>query len=47
MELSQWAFIGAFFAIAWLLPTAPIILNRVVAPSRATPIKTDIYECGV
>ncbi len=47
MELNQWAFVGAFFAIAWLLPLAPIMINKVLAPSRVTPIKTDVYECGV
>lgn len=47
MELNQWAFVGAFFAIAWLLPVAPIAINQLIAPKRVTPIKTDVYECGV
>lgn len=47
MELNQWAFVGVFFALAWLLPIAPIMLNKIIAPSRPNSIKTDIYECGV
>ncbi|MCB9437991.1 MAG: NADH-quinone oxidoreductase subunit A [Anaerolineales bacterium] len=50
MELNEWAFIGAFFAIAWLLPVTPIVLNRILGPRRVsdkTLVKTDTYECGV
>lgn len=47
MELSQWAFVAAFFAIAPLLPLAPIILGRIVAPYRPSETKVDVYECGV
>jgi NADH-quinone oxidoreductase subunit A len=50
MELNEWAFVGALFSFAWLLPVVPIVANRIIAPSRAgknTPIKTDVYECGV
>jgi NADH-quinone oxidoreductase subunit A len=47
MELNQWAFVGALFSIAWLLPLAPIIMNKLLAPSREAPIKNDVYECGV
>ncbi|MBZ0304455.1 MAG: NADH-quinone oxidoreductase subunit A [Anaerolineae bacterium] len=47
MELNEWAFIGAFFMLAWMLPTAPIIINKLLAPNRPTPIKRETYECGV
>jgi NADH-quinone oxidoreductase subunit A len=47
MELNEWAFIGAFLSIAWLLPLVPITFNRLLAPSRSAPIKNDVYECGI
>lgn len=47
MELDQWAFVGAFFTVAWLLPVVPIAMNAILAPRRRAPIKTDVYECGV
>ncbi|MFP4324062.1 MAG: NADH-quinone oxidoreductase subunit A [Anaerolineales bacterium] len=47
MELNEWVFIGAFLGIAWFFPVAPIIANRIVAPRRPNPLKTDTYECGV
>ncbi len=47
MELNQWVFIGAFLAIAWVFPLAPILINKFVAPSRPSPSKLDTYECGV
>lgn len=47
MELNQWVLIGAFLAVAWVLPAVPIIANRFVAPHRPSPLKTDTYECGV
>lgn len=47
MELNQWAFVGAFLSVAWLLPLAPIILNYLIAPKRANRIKNDVYECGI
>lgn len=47
MELNEWVFIGAFMAIAWILPATPIIANRLLAPHRPTPIKTATYECGI
>ena len=47
MELNEWAFVGTFLAIAWVFPLAPIIINKLLAPSRPTPIKQETYECGV
>lgn len=47
MELSEWAFIGVFAAIAWVFPLAPIVANRLIAPYRPSPIKQETYECGV
>ena len=47
MELNEWAFIGAFLSIAWIFPLAPILIARLVAPRRPSPLKLDTYECGV
>jgi len=47
MELNEWAFIGAFLVIAWVFPLAPILIARLVAPRRPSPLKLDTYECGV
>lgn len=47
MELNEWAFVGALFSFVWLLPLVPIIANGLIAPRRSSPIKTDVYECGV
>lgn len=47
MELSQWEFVGVFFALAWVFPVMPIVLNKLIAPNRPNEIKGDIYECGV
>jgi NADH-quinone oxidoreductase subunit A len=47
MELNEWTFIGAFLAIAWVFPLMPILLNRLIAPRRPSPLKLDTYECGV
>lgn len=45
--LSEWAFIGAFFLLAPLLPALPIVLGLVFAPNKPNAIKTATYECGV
>ena len=47
MELSQWAFVAAFFIIAPALPIAPIILGQILGPRRPSETKVDVYECGV
>ncbi|MCB9452777.1 MAG: NADH-quinone oxidoreductase subunit A [Anaerolineaceae bacterium] len=45
--LNEWAFIGVFFAIAWVFPFLPIFMARLVAPRKPNPIKQSTYECGV
>lgn len=47
MELNEWAFVGALFSFAWLFPIIPIVLNQILAPSRKSDMKTDVYECGI
>ena len=47
MDLSEWAFVGVFLAIAGVLPVVPIVLGRLLGPRKPNPIKNDTYECGV
>lgn len=47
MELSEWAFIFVFLAIAPILPVAPIFLGWLLGPKKPNAIKNDTYECGV
>lgn len=45
--VNEWAFIGVFFAIAWVFPILPILGARLLAPSKPNAIKQATYECGV
>lgn len=45
--LSNYAFIGIFTVAAISFPLLPLILSRLVRPSRPTPIKQSTYECGL
>lgn len=45
--LNEWAFIGVFFAIAWVFPLLPIGASLFVAPRKPNAIKQQTYECGV
>lgn len=45
--LSDWQFIGLFMALAVVFPGVPIILSRLISPSKPNPIKQQTYECGV
>jgi NADH:ubiquinone oxidoreductase subunit 3 (subunit A) len=45
--LNEWAFIGVFFAIAWVFPSLPIIIAALLGPRKPNPIKQSTYECGV
>lgn len=47
MDLSEWAFIGVFLAIAGILPAVPIVLGWLIGPRKPNPIKIDTYECGI
>lgn len=44
---NEWAFIGVFFAIAWVFPVLPIAGAWLVSPSKPNAIKQSTYECGV
>lgn len=45
--LNEWAFVGVFFAIAWVFPVLPIVGARLLAPHKPNPLKQSTYECGV
>lgn len=45
--VNEWGFIGIFFAIAWVLPTAPLVVSAIFRPSKPNAIKMQTYECGV
>lgn len=45
--VNEWAFIGVFFGLGWLLPAAPLVVAWVFQPKRANAIKMQTYECGV
>ncbi len=44
---SEWQFIIVFLVLAPIFPLAPIIVNRILGPSRPNPIKQQTYECGI
>lgn len=45
--LNEWAFIGLFFALSWVLPALPIVVAAVFSPRKPNDIKLATYECGV
>ena len=47
MQVNEWIFIGIFFAISWVFPAAPIIIARLLQPSRSNKVKRETYECGI
>jgi NADH-quinone oxidoreductase subunit A len=44
---SEWQFIIIFVVLAPIFPLAPVIVNRILGPSRPNPIKQQTYECGI
>jgi NADH-quinone oxidoreductase subunit A len=44
---SEWQFIIIFVVLAPVFPLAPVIVNRILGPSRPNPIKQQTYECGI
>jgi len=45
--LNEWAFVGVFFAIAWVFPALPIIIAWLVRPKKPNALKKQTYESGV
>ena len=44
---SEWQFIIVFLVLAPIFPLAPVLVNRLLGPSRPNPIKQQTYECGI
>jgi NADH-quinone oxidoreductase subunit A len=44
---SEWQFIIVFVVLAPIFPLAPVVINRILGPSRPNPIKQQTYECGI
>ncbi|NQU10633.1 NADH-quinone oxidoreductase subunit A [bacterium] len=44
---AQYLFVAALLVVAVLFPLGPLLLARLVAPRRPSPIKNAIYECGL
>ncbi|OGW78376.1 MAG: NADH-quinone oxidoreductase subunit A [Omnitrophica bacterium GWA2_52_8] len=43
----QYLFISIFVLFAVVFPLLPILLARVVAPKKPSPVKNAVYECGL
>jgi NADH:ubiquinone oxidoreductase subunit 3 (subunit A) len=44
---SEWLYIGLFLVVGLIIPIAPLILSRLIAPRKPNPIKQSTYECGL
>jgi NADH:ubiquinone oxidoreductase subunit 3 (subunit A) len=44
---AEYMFVGLMTVIALIFPTIPLILARLLSPRKPSPIKNDIYECGL
>jgi NADH-quinone oxidoreductase subunit A len=44
---AEYMFVGLMTVIALIFPTIPLILARLLAPRKPSPIKNEIYECGL
>lgn len=45
--LNDWSFVGLAFALAWLMPTALILVAWGISPKKPNSLKQATYECGV
>lgn len=45
--VNEWAFIGIFMAVSWILPAAPLAISAIFAPRKPNAVKLQTYECGV
>ena len=43
----NYLFIGIFAIVAILFPLLPLVLAKLVAPKKPSPIKQATYECGM
>lgn len=45
--LNDWLFIGIFLILAPIFPALPLVISRLVAPRKPSPLKSQTYECGI
>lgn len=45
--LDQWIFIAVLLPLGLIMPAAPIILARFLAPRKPNAVKLSTYECGI
>ncbi|MEZ0394972.1 MAG: NADH-quinone oxidoreductase subunit A [Anaerolineales bacterium] len=43
----EWLYIGLFLVVGIVVPIAPLIIARLIAPRKPNPIKQSTYECGL
>ncbi len=44
---SDWIFIGVFLLLAPIFPALALVIPRLIAPKKSSPLKTQTYECGI
>ncbi|HUF39699.1 MAG TPA: NADH-quinone oxidoreductase subunit A [Anaerolineales bacterium] len=45
--LDNWLFVGLMLVVAIGFPIVPILVARLIGPSRPNRIKSETYECGI
>jgi NADH-quinone oxidoreductase subunit A len=45
--LNEWIFIVLFVVISPILAAVPMLINRLLGPSKPNRIKQQTYECGI
>jgi NADH-quinone oxidoreductase subunit A len=44
---SDWLFIGVFLLLAPVFPALALLIPRLIAPRKPSPLKSQVYECGM
>jgi NADH-quinone oxidoreductase subunit A len=44
---SDWLFIGLIFLLAPIFPAMALLIPRLIAPRKPSPLKSQTYECGI
>jgi NADH:ubiquinone oxidoreductase subunit 3 (subunit A) len=45
--LNDWLFIGIIVVIAPIFPIMALLIPRLIAPRKPSPLKSQVYECGI
>lgn len=45
--LNDWLYIGVFLVLAPIFPGLALVIPRLVAPKKPSPLKNQTYECGI